>query len=183
MLYDKDRRFDLYISWGCTPDAESCFAGGGGRGLSGSHREQRLREVYPLQDVKRTDPAFYLRGYDGRVLIDGEDTAAMDVGSLAKKVGYVYQDFENQIVRPTVLDDASFACMNYAMADYEERGGRALDACGLSQKKHDYIWQLSGGQKHLLALAGMLALSPKLLILDEPIAQLDPDMPVRFMRC
>lgn len=119
-------------------------------------------------------PHFISGDMTGRVLIDGEDTAAMDVGSLAKKVGYVYQDFENQIVRPTVLDDASFACMNYAMADYEERGGRALDACGLSQKKHDYIWQLSGGQKHLLALAGMLALSPKILILDEPIAQLDP---------
>jgi len=89
-------------------------------------------------------------------------------------VGYVYQDFENQIVRPTVLDDASFACLNYALEGYEERGRKALSMCGLKEKEGDFIWQLSGGQKHLLALAGALALGPEVLILDEPIAQLDP---------
>lgn len=44
----------------------------------------------------------------------------------------------------------------------------------MSSKTGDYVWQLSGGQKHLLALAGTAALSPDILILDEPIAQLDP---------
>ena len=89
-------------------------------------------------------------------------------------MGYVYQDFENQIVCPTVLEDASYACLNYAMPDYEEKGKKALNVCGLSSKVDDYVWQLSGGQKHLLALAGTAALSPDILILDEPIAQLDP---------
>lgn len=46
--------------------------------------------------------------------------------------------------------------------------------CGLEERKGDYIWQLSGGQTHLLALAGAIALGPDILILDEPIAQLDP---------
>ena len=96
------------------------------------------------------------------------------MGTLACKVGYVYQDFENQIVRPTVLDDASYACMNYAMKDYLDRGRDALKKCGLEGRENDYIWQLSGGQTHLLALAGAVSLQPDVLILDEPIAQLDP---------
>lgn len=84
----------------------------------------------------------------------GLNTLQADIGTLARKVGYVYQDFENQIVRPTVLDDASYACMNYAMEDYRERGESALQQCGLQGRENDYIWQLSGGQTHLLALAG-----------------------------
>lgn len=119
-------------------------------------------------------PHFTVGEYEGEVIVGGVSTLELDIGELAKKVGYVYQDFENQIVRPTVLDDASYACMNYAMQDYEERGRRALEQCGLTGKEQDYIWQLSGGQTHLLALAGAVSLQPDILILDEPIAQLDP---------
>lgn len=119
-------------------------------------------------------PQFISGDFSGNVIVDGLDTTTTDVGTLARKVGYVYQDFENQIIRPTVLDDASYACLNYAMTDYLERGQKALEACGLLHKQDSYIWQLSGGQTHLLALAGVLSLEPEVLILDEPIAQLDP---------
>ena len=119
-------------------------------------------------------PQFISGALEGRVLACGLDTRKSDVGALARKVGYVYQDFENQIIRPTVLDDASYACQNYAMADYRERGRAALAQCGLQGKENDFIWQLSGGQTHLLALAGAVSLQPDVLILDEPIAQLDP---------
>ena len=119
-------------------------------------------------------PHFIAGEFSGSVFIDGENTLQADVGALARKVGYVYQDFENQIVRPTVLDDASYACLNYGMADYEKRGREALHQCGLEGREEEYIWQLSGGQTHLLALAGAVALGPEILILDEPIAQLDP---------
>ena len=119
-------------------------------------------------------PQFISGAFEGRVLACGLDTRKSDVGALARKVGYVYQDFENQIIRPTVLDDASYACQNYAMADYRERGRAALAQCGLQGKENDFIWQLSGGQTHLLALAGAVSLQPDVLILDEPIAQLDP---------
>ena len=119
-------------------------------------------------------PHFIRGDMEGQVLIGGEDTKEQEIGTLAKKAGYVYQDFENQIVCPTVLEDASYACLNYAMPDYLEKGERALNVCGLGAKIQDYVWQLSGGQKHLLALAGMAALSPDILILDEPTAQLDP---------
>ena len=119
-------------------------------------------------------PHFITGHFDGTVLADGVDTKTVEIGDLAKIVGYVYQDFENQIVRPTVLDDASYGCMNYAMPDYLERGRQALKNCGLDGKEEEYIWQLSGGQTHLLALAGAAALEPEVLVLDEPIAQLDP---------
>ena len=119
-------------------------------------------------------PHFITGEFQGDVLVGGTSTLESDIGTLAQKVGYVYQDFENQIVRPTVLDDASYACMNYGMKDYKERGMKALELCGLTGRENDYVFQLSGGQTHLLALAGAVSLGPEVLILDEPIAQLDP---------
>ena len=119
-------------------------------------------------------PLFITGEFQGDVLVGGISTLESDIGTLAQKVGYVYQDFENQIVRPTVLDDASYACMNYGMKDYKERGMKALELCGLTGRENDYVFQLSGGQTHLLALAGAVSLGPEVLILDEPIAQLDP---------
>ena len=119
-------------------------------------------------------PHFITGDFQGEVRVDGLNTLDSEVGDLARKVGYVYQDFENQIVRPTVLDDASYACLNYAYPDYLERGKTALRQCGLEGHDAEYIWQLSGGQTHLLALAGAVSLQPDVLILDEPIAQLDP---------
>lgn len=100
-------------------------------------------------------PQFITGEFSGRVRVCGLDAAGTDVGALARKVGYVYQDFENQIIRPTVLDDASYACLNYALPDYLDRGRQALAQCGLQGREADFIWQLSGGQTHLLALAGV----------------------------
>lgn len=119
-------------------------------------------------------PHFITGEMNGDVIIDGINTKSVEIGDISKIVGYVYQDFENQIVRPTVLDDASYACMNYAMPDYLDRGRKALHDCGLQGKEEEFIWQLSGGQTHLLALAGVVSLQQEVLILDEPIAQLDP---------
>lgn len=65
-------------------------------------------------------PHFIAGEFEGSVTVEGLNTLETDIGELAKKVGYVYQDFENQIVRPTVLDDASYACLNYAFPDYKE---------------------------------------------------------------
>lgn len=99
-------------------------------------------------------PHFITGAMEGSVRVCGLNTLESDVGTLAQKVGYVYQDFENQIVRPTVLDDASYSCLNYAFPDYLDRGRAALAQCGLEGREEEYVWQLSGGQTHLLALAG-----------------------------
>lgn len=119
-------------------------------------------------------PQFIVGDLSGSITVCGVDAARSHIGDLAQRIGYVYQDFENQLVRPTVIDEASFACLNYAFDDYLERGMRALELCGLADRADSYIWQLSGGQKHLLALAGAIALEPDVIVLDEPVAQLDP---------
>ena len=119
-------------------------------------------------------PQFIVGDLEGEVTVAGVDVSGAQIGELAQHIGYVYQDFENQIVRPTVIDEASFSCLNFAYDDYVERGMRALELCGLADRADSYIWQLSGGQKHLLALAGAIALEPDVIVLDEPVAQLDP---------
>jgi len=119
-------------------------------------------------------PKFYVGDFEGKVTVGNRDTSQFSVAELSQDIGYVYQDFENQIMRPTVLDDASFVPLNYGLADYKERGRWALDVTGLTAIANEFIWELSGGQKHLLAIAGVLAMKPKILIVDEPVAQLDP---------
>lgn len=119
-------------------------------------------------------PKFYVGEFEGEVVVDGLTASEHEVATLSKSIGYVYQDFENQLLRPTVIDDASFVPLNYGYADFKERGKWALQVTGLSHLAKEFVWQLSGGQKHLLALAGAIAMKPKILIIDEPIAQLDP---------
>ncbi|WP_240056587.1 ABC transporter ATP-binding protein [Bacillus mesophilum] len=119
-------------------------------------------------------PYYYVGDFEGKMSINGEDAAASNVASLSSKVAYVYQDFENQLVRPKVLDEVIFSPLNYGYKDYMERGKKALELLDLTHLADEYVWQLSGGQKHLVALAGALALTPEVLIIDEPVAQLDP---------
>jgi energy-coupling factor transporter ATP-binding protein EcfA2 len=120
-------------------------------------------------------PQFYVGDFEGEVIVNGLLAKDHSVAQLSQNVGYVYQDFENQLLRPTVLDDVCFVPLNYGLADYKERGQWALEVTGLSDLHNEFIWQLSGGQMHLLALAGALAMKPKMIIIDEPIAQLDPN--------
>ena len=119
-------------------------------------------------------PKFYVGDFEGEVNLEDRETSKFSVAELSRDIGYVYQDFENQIMRPTVIDDASFVPLNYGMADYKERGMWALEVTGLTSIANEFIWELSGGQKHLLAIAAVLAMKPKILIVDEPVAQLDP---------
>ena len=119
-------------------------------------------------------PHYYVGDFSGQVTVNGLHTLETKVADLSHHVGYVYQDFDNQLVRARVLEDASFAPLNFGYEDYEARGRRALHLAGLVGHDDEFIWQLSGGQKHLLALAGAISLDPSILIIDEPIAQLDP---------
>jgi energy-coupling factor transport system ATP-binding protein len=119
-------------------------------------------------------PHFFVGDLEGQITVDGINTQNSSVANLSRTVGYVYQDFENSIVRSTVLDEVSFASINYGFEDYRERALEALDKLDLLNLKDEYIWQLSGGQKHLVALAAVLATKPKYIIIDEPVAQLDP---------
>ncbi|MGF2614305.1 ABC transporter ATP-binding protein [Rossellomorea vietnamensis] len=119
-------------------------------------------------------PHFYVGEIGGEVMVDGLDTRDHSVAELSKKIAYVYQDFENQLVRPTVYDEVTFSPLSFGMKDFKERGQRALEMLDLTHIKNEFIWQLSGGQKHLTALASVLSVDPEVIIIDEPVAQLDP---------
>jgi len=106
-------------------------------------------------------PHFFEGTFDGAVRVDGTDTRNADVGELSRTVGYVFQDFENQLVQETVRDDVEFAPLNYGFDDYEQRATNALEMVGLAELEDRFIWELSGGQQHLVALAGVLAMDPE----------------------
>lgn len=119
-------------------------------------------------------PFYYTGDFTGEVYVNGRNTTTANVAQLSRKVAYVYQDFENQLVRPRVIDEVIFSPLNYGLEDYRKRGIEALKLLDIEHLANEYVWELSGGQKHLVALAGALALDPDILIIDEPVAQLDP---------
>ncbi|WP_340558012.1 ABC transporter ATP-binding protein [Streptomyces sp. GSL17-111] len=120
-------------------------------------------------------PHFWSGAYSGSVRVFGQDTAETGVAALSHRVGYVYQDFGNQLVRPTVHDEVSFGPVNFGLPDWRARTEEALDMLGIAPLRDRYTWQLSGGQQHLVALAGVLAMRPGLVVVDEPVAELDPE--------
>ncbi len=119
-------------------------------------------------------PHFYDGSFGGRVTVGGIDTADATVSQLSEHVGYVFQEFDNQLVSPTVSDEVAFGPINHGHDDYRERAARALSLLNLDGIEDRFLWELSGGQKHLVALAAVLTLEPAILVVDEPAAQLDP---------
>src|SRR5699024_261818 len=119
-------------------------------------------------------PHYFEGHYEGEVIVDGKQVKDQAVATLSHHVGYVYQDFQSQLMKLTVLEDVAFSPLNFGYTDYQERAEEALELLEISHLKDKTIWELSGGEKHLTAIAGALALNPTILIVDEPVAQLDP---------
>lgn len=119
-------------------------------------------------------PHYWSGDFAGSVHVDGVDTWDSSVAELSSRVGYVYQDFQNQLVRPTVRDEVAFGPLNFGHADHRERTDEALEHLGIAHLRDQFVWQLSGGQSHLVALAAVLALRPEVIVVDEPVAELDP---------
>lgn len=119
-------------------------------------------------------PHYWAGDFEGRVLLDGIDTTDVSVAQLSHRVGYVYQDFGNQLVRATVHDEVSFGPVNFGLDDHRERTEDALTTLGITPLRSQFVWQLSGGQQHLVAIASVLAMRPDIIIVDEPVAELDP---------
>ena len=112
----------------------------------------------------------------GELRVLGELVADMDVRASAERVGYVFQDPENQIVCETVWHEMAFGLENLGMSRDEMRRRVAETSYffGLEDWLHRDTDTLSGGRKQLLSLAAVLALRPRVLLLDEPTSQLDP---------
>lgn len=119
----------------------------------------------------------------GELRVLGEDVADMDVRASAERVGYVFQDPENQIVCKTVWHEMAFGLENLGLARDEMRRRVAETSYffGLEDWLHRDTDTLSGGRKQLLSLAAVLALRPRVLLLDEPTSQLDPVAEKNFL--
>lgn len=114
---------------------------------------------------------------EGSVMVDGLTTAdKQSVFDIRKRVGVVFQNPDNQLVASIVEDDVAFGPENLGVPRKEigERIEFALKAVGMEEFRHRSPARLSGGQKQRIAIAGVLALKPKVLVLDESTAMLDP---------
>lgn len=112
----------------------------------------------------------------GEMTVSGLPVAKENLPLIRRKTGYIFQDSESQLFMPTVESDVSFALRNagYSREEVERRTLDALVQVGMEKLAQRQIYRLSGGQKKLAAIAGILTQRPDLLLLDEPSAALDP---------
>lgn len=117
----------------------------------------------------------------GQILVDGIDVLSEeitddDVLNLRKTVGMVFQNPDNQLVATIVEEDVAFGPENLGIPHPElrERVDHALETVGMSQYAHHEPHRLSGGQKQRVAIAGIIAMMPRVMIFDESTAMLDP---------
>lgn len=115
-----------------------------------------------------------LRPSKGKVLIEDETTTKNTI-NIRKKVGMIFQDSDSQIVGQTVSEDTAFGPenLNLPRKEVNKLVNESLEAVGLEQCINQNPYALSGGQKRKLAIAGILAMTPKIIVLDEPFTGLD----------
>jgi energy-coupling factor transport system ATP-binding protein len=121
-------------------------------------------------------PRSYKGEMEGKVLVFDQDTAGLSLAQISQHVGTVLQDPERQILGTKVLTEVAFGLENLGFSRPEilERAGEALQKLGIDHLRERETFSLSGGEKQKIALAGVLAMRPRILLLDEPLASLDP---------
>ena len=112
----------------------------------------------------------------GSTLVDGRDTCDVTLTDISRVVGSVLQDIDAQMVASVVEDELLFGLENFGVPhdQIEDRIARTLDTVGIASLRDREIATLSGGQKQKVAIAAILAMRPRVLVLDEPTAALDP---------
>lgn len=113
---------------------------------------------------------------EGTVVVDQKDTRNHEVFQIAQSVGLVFQNAENQLCSLTVEDEAAFGPENLGQSrkEIENRVAFALESTSMADLRRKYTFSLSGGQKHRTVIAATLSMLPKILVLDEPLSELDP---------
>ncbi len=129
-------------------------------------------------------PNFYQGEWTGQLLVDGLDVTTQPTSELSRKVGYVFQNPENQLFALTVEKDIAFGPENlgFSRDQIRERVDEAMSTTGTEGLKDLAPYELSGGQQQRVALAGVLAMKPSVIVLDEPTSFLDPHTAEDVMR-
>ena len=145
-------------------------------GQAGSGKSTLLRQLKPMVAP--------LGESSGKIEYDGQPLAALDVKRQAQEIGLVLQKGEEQMVMEVVWQELAFPLENLALPQTEMRARMAELASffGLTPLLEQRLLSLSGGQRQVINLASVLMMQPRLLLLDEPLAQLDPVMVRDFVR-
>ncbi|MCS7116458.1 MAG: ATP-binding cassette domain-containing protein [Nitrososphaerota archaeon] len=139
-------------------------------GPSGCGKSTLLRSLIGLI------PHMYSGIRSGSVIVDGLDVSQTPISELAKRIGFVFQNPENQIFMFSVERDVAFGLENLQLPrdEIQERVRWACELLGITDLMERAPYELSDGQKQRVALAGVIAMKPRILILDEPTSLLDP---------
>ncbi len=121
-------------------------------------------------------PHHFPGDYYGRILVGGLDTVDTPLTDLSRLVGLVFQDVDSQIISSVVEDELLYGLENFGVphAEIPERMEFALRQVGIENLRERTIASLSGGQRQKVAIASIIALRPRVLLLDEPTGELDP---------
>ncbi len=117
-----------------------------------------------------------LTATQGGLSIGGYPVTAKNLKIVRRSVGMVFQDPDDQLFMPTVFDDVAFGPLNlgFPVAEVEHKVMQALETVGASHLCKRPPYKLSGGEKRAVAIAAVLSMSPDILVMDEPSANLDP---------
>ncbi|MDP2777276.1 MAG: ABC transporter ATP-binding protein [Anaerolineales bacterium] len=139
-------------------------------GASGCGKTTMIRAINGLI------PRSYKGEMAGQILVFGEEVKDWKLSQISQKIGTVLQDPERQILGTKVLNEVAFGLENLSMPRDEifTRVDEALNFLKISHLRDRETFNLSGGEKQKVALAGVLAMRPSILLLDEPLASLDP---------
>lgn len=112
----------------------------------------------------------------GKIYVDGTELTAKSLPEARQKLGYVLQDSDNQMFMPKVIDDMVFGPMNYGKSrELAEEAAREITRdLGVEFLLERHNHRISGGEKRMAAIATILAMEPKVMLMDEPSAALDP---------
>jgi energy-coupling factor transporter ATP-binding protein EcfA2 len=121
-------------------------------------------------------PNFYSGNLQGELIVNGINVKDRSTAELASRIGFVFQNPENQLFSLSVERDVAFGLENMGVPREEavERVRWAMQATGITQLRQKAPYELSGGQQQRAAIAGVLAMRPRIMVLDEPTSFLDP---------
>ena len=142
-------------------------------GVTGAAGSGKSTLTYAINGII---PHCYPGDFYGSVRVDGVDTCEASLTDISRLVGSVCQDIDSQMVSSVVEDEVLYGLENFGVpkAEIPARVDEALAAMGITDLRDRSIAELSGGQKQKVAVASVLALKPRVLVLDEPTAELDP---------